>query len=119
MGKSYRKPYGTWVRARISEHDIKTLCSRIYRRAQEQAVREAFRDDNWDNFLVPIREESKLGSEYDLRRDGRKRPMSSGKQYNNPYAYGYTHSGTEEEIFVRWQERKHHDDEYMAWIVRK
>ena len=119
MSKSYRKPYGTWVCSRVSEHDLKTICSRIYRRAQEQAVHKAFCNDDWDSFILPVREEGKLGSEYDLRRDGHKRPLHRGKQYNNPFAYWYCHSGTEEEIIALWEDRKRHDDEYMAWVVRK
>jgi hypothetical protein len=116
MSKSYRKPYGTWVKARISEHDLKTLSSRIHRRAQEQAVREAFRNEDWDSITLPIREECKLGSSYDLRRDGTKRPICRGRQYNNQFAYNsYGYSRTIEE----WRDGQRREDEYLAWASRK
>ena len=116
MSKSYRKPYGTWVKARVSEHDIKTLSSRIHRRAQEQVVREAFRDGDWDSLSIPFREECKLGSSYDLRRDGTKRPLCRSRHYNDQFAhniYGQTDSVEE------WRARQRRDDEYLAWARRK
>lgn len=116
MSKSYRKPYGTWVAVRVSEHDNKTLSSRIHRRAQEQAVREAFRDDTWDEFTLPIREEGKLGSEYDLRRDGHKHPITRSRWYYDQFAFnGYGRTDTVEE----WRERQQRDDDYIVWASRK
>ena len=119
MSKSYRKPYGTWICTRVSEHDLKTLSSRITRHARAQAVREATRDDSWDSFNDVERHECRLGNEYDLRRDGHKRPLTGSRQYNNPYAYHYFQSATEEEIMARWAERKEYSDNYVAWASRK
>ena len=120
MGKSRRLPYGTWVCTRVSEHDLKTLSSRIHRRAQEQVVREAYRDESWDEFLLPIREEGKLGSEYDLRRDGRKHPLTRSRQYNNPYGYWRCRfSKSDAEIEKFWRECQEHDDWYIAYASRK
>ena len=120
MSKSYRKPYGTWVCTRVSEHDNKTLCSRIWRRAQNQVLREATRDESWDEMILPARENGKMGNEYDLRRDGHKRPYVRSRQYNNPYYGWWCHTPrTEEEVLAKWEERKAHDDWYIAWASRK
>lgn len=121
MSKSYRKPWGTFCNVKSSEHYGKTICSRNWRRAQNQAVREALRDDGWDEFILPPREAGKFGTEYDLRRDGHKRPYRRSRQYNNPYAYVWSRSvhNTEEEIFAKWRERQEHDDWFIKYASRK
>ena len=120
MSKSYRKPYGTWVRIKTSAHSDKTFAARAVRRAQEQALREAIRDDEWEGWLIPDRYECSSNDVWDWARDGHKRLMHPGSQYNNPYAYNsYCSAKTEQEYMVRWFERMQHDDEFMADASRK
>jgi hypothetical protein len=120
MGKSYRKPYGTCCSLKDSAHADKTTAARMVRRAQEQSLREAVRDDDWDGWLIPERYECSFNDVWGWGRDGKQRLLSPGPQYNNPYAYVSSPTRLDHDgIMKRWLERMQHDDEFMAYVSRK
>lgn len=120
MSKSYRKPWGTACSIKSSAHDDKTIAARSVRRAQEQSLREAVHDDDWDGWLLPNRYECTHNNVWGWGRDGKKRPLGTNNQYNNPYAYITSPTWrTEEEIFQCWQERKERHEWFIAWASRK
>lgn len=119
MGKSYRKPWGTYVSVKSSAHSDKTVAARAVRRAQEQSLREAIRDDDWEGWLIPTRYECSDNDVWGWGRDGKQRPMFRSREYNNPYAYWFARFTTEEEIFKNWEERKQRDDDFIAYASRK
>jgi hypothetical protein len=120
MSKSYRKPWGTYVAVKSSAHADKTFAARAMRRAQNQSLREAIRDDDWEGWLIPERYECRDNDVWGWGRDGKQRPMYPSNQYNNPYAYVSSPTWMDEEqIFARWEERKSHNDDFMADASRK
>jgi hypothetical protein len=120
MGKSYRKPWGTWVSIKDSAHSDKTTASRMVRRAQEQSLREAIRDEDWDGWLITDRYECSYNDVWGWGRDGKQRPMYRSKQYNNPYAYVMSPTWMDEEqILARWKESMGYDDSVLAYASRK
>lgn len=120
MSKSYRKPWGTWVSIKRSAHDDKTVAARCVRRAQEQSLREAIRDDDWDGWLIPDRYEASFNDVWGWGRDGKQRLLHLGSQYNNPYAYVRSPTWMDHDVIMkRWFERMQHKDEFMKEISRK
>jgi len=120
MGKSYRKPWGTWVSIKDSAHHDKTIASRLMRRAQEQSLREAIRNDDWEEWLIPERYECSYSDVWGWGRDGKQRPIYRSEQYNNPYAYVTSPTWMDEkEIFTHWIERMEYDDDVLAYVSRK
>ena len=93
--------------------------SRAVRRAQEQSLREAIRDDDWEGWLIPTRYECSDNDVWGWGRDGKQRPMFRSREYNNPYAHWFARFATEEEIFKNWEERKQRNDDFIAYASRK
>ena len=122
MSKSYRKPWGTCCSIRNSAHDDKTVAARSMRRAQEQSLREAFRDEDWDGWLIPERYECSHNDVWGWGRDGKQYPLDTHwtTQYNNPYAYVTSPTWmSKEEIFENWEENKQRTDDFIRDACRK
>lgn len=120
MSRSYRKPYYTWTSVRASAHDDKTTAARGVRRAQEQSLREAIREDDWDEWLIPVREECTYNNVYSWRRDGKQFPFCWNHNDFNPYwIQGNNCPWTDEELVEQAQERVDRDEEFLARLCRK
>lgn len=121
MSKSYRKPWGTWTSVRSSAHGDKTTAARLFRRAQNQALRHAVANDaDWDGWLLPERYECSHNDVWGWGRDGKQHPFFRSQQYYNPFAYnscGWPR--TIEDTMKRWRERQEHDDWFLTWASRK
>ena len=68
MGKSYRKPYAAVTGVR-SAHEDKTFAARSLRRTQNYALR-AFKFEDWDEFIMPVRLECTGNNVWAWGRDG-------------------------------------------------
>jgi len=120
MSRSYRKPYGTVCSVGSSAHGDKTTAARCMRRAQNQSLREAIRDEDWDGWLIPERYECSFNDVWGWGRDGKQRLLHQGSQYNNPYAYVCSPTYWDyDELMKRWFDHMQRDDEYMADASRK
>ena len=119
MSRSYRRPYYTWTSARASAHGDKTTAARGMRRAQEQLLREAIREDNWDEWLIPVREECRHNNVYSWRRDGTQRPFRWNHNYFNPYWITSGCPWTDEQLVERMTERIERDEKFLAYLCRK
>lgn len=74
MSRSYRKPYFTYTAGKSSARHDKTMASRGYRRAQNQALTHAIKSqEDWDEFILPVREEAAHNDTWSWRRDGKQR----------------------------------------------
>lgn len=120
MSRSYRKPYYTWTSCRASAHGDKTTASRGMRRAQEQSLREAFRDGDWDGWMIPIRRECTYNNVHSWRRDGRQFPFKWNHNDFNPYwLQGNGSPWTDEELMSHAKERIERDEKFLAHLCRK
>ena len=68
MSRSYRKPYAS-ICGNGSAADDKMHAARGMRRAQNQSLRN-FRDEDWDDFIMPVRHECSWNNTYSWGRDG-------------------------------------------------
>jgi hypothetical protein len=73
VSRSYRKPYCA-VTGADSAADDKRVARRGVRRTQNQALREfVAHDDDWDEFIMPVRYECPWNNTYSWGRDGKQR----------------------------------------------
>src|SRR5271165_5382538 len=73
MSKSYRKPYAAVTGVR-SAHEDKTHAARSLRRTQNGAIR-AFKFEDWDEFILPVRIECTGNDVCGWGRDGHQYPV--------------------------------------------
>ena len=120
MSKSYRKPYYTWTSVRTSAHDDKTTAARGMRRAQNQSLREAIREGNWDEWLIPVRDECTYNNVYSWGRDGRQFPFTWNHNDFNPFwLHCKWDKQKEEELIARMEERVRDSEKFLAHLCRK
>lgn len=119
MSRSYRKPYYTWASVRDSAHADKTTASRGMRRAQEQSLREAFREGDWDGWLIPVRSECTYNNVCSWGRDGKQFPFKWSHNDFNPYWLTSHTARTDEQLVEHMMERIERREEFLACLRRK
>lgn len=119
MSRSYRKPYYTWTSCGDSAHQDKKTAARGMRRAQEQSLREAVRDGNWEDWLIPVRGECVHNNVYGWHRDGSQFPFKWSHNQFNPYWLTRYESCTYDELVARMNERIEDNEKFLARLRRK
>lgn len=111
MGQSYRKPYASWCGHKHYASKDKRIAARGVRRTQETALRQALKEDAFEDFLMPHIYECPHNNVWNWVRDGNQRlRFDESPKSNTKYGIGIS---LEDEGILAYA--KEWNDDHHAW----